>query len=113
MQRIFHRPVRAHRRQEPLRTEPVAEKEESGLRAPLPLDLPRRGDLFDGLQAGPVMQFLQRVDVVADDRLADLDAPVALPTSLKRFNFPAFSGSTMWSRTSTCSVSWLPFSART
>ncbi len=60
--RVFHRPVHAHGLQEPLRTRRFAEQEEAGLRAPFPL-------VFRvALQAGPVMQVLQRVDVVADGR---------------------------------------------
>ena len=75
---VFHSPMRPHRLEEPLRIKPFAEKEDTGLGAPFPLDLPCRGDLPDGLQAGPVMQVHQRVDVVSDGGLADLDAPVTV-----------------------------------
>ena len=44
---IFHRPVPAHRPEDLFLTGPSAEKEEAGLRAPLPLNLSRHGDLPD------------------------------------------------------------------
>ena len=100
-ERAFHRTVRAHGLQEPLRNERLDEPEEAGLRAPLRrLGLTRCCDLPDGLQAKSAMQVLQRFGVVQTvaSRVSMRQCPLSTPVNRKLFS--ALAGSAMWSRTS-------------